>query len=197
MSRYALGFAIVPVCLFLSDPGPATLTFTPTYAPTESPTLTPTATPTPLRQTWLPLLLKSCCLTPPTATPTGTVTATAAPTMTATAMPADVRVAPGCSQWDAPGNDNDNLNEEYVCLENRGASAADMTGWHIRDAANYTYTFPAFTLAAGAPVRLHSGSGTDTATELYWGRGQAVWNNGGDTVYLYDAGWALVDQYTY
>jgi hypothetical protein len=108
-----------------------------------------------------------------------------------------VRIASECSQWDAPGNDNDNLNEEYVCFVNIGVSAADLTGWHVRDVANNAYTFPAFTLAVGASVRLRSGAGTDTATDLYWGRGQAVWNNGGDTVYLYDAGWGLVDEYSY
>ncbi len=46
-------------------------------------------------------------------------------------------------------------------------------------------------------MRLRSGAGTDTASDLYWGRGQAVWNNGGDTVYLYDAAWGLVDEHTY
>jgi competence protein ComEC len=29
---------------------------------------------------------------------------------------------------------------------------------------------------------LHTGSGTDTATDLYWDAGRPVWNNDGDTV---------------
>ena len=111
--------------------------------------------------------------------------------------PADVRVVGWCSQFDAPGNDNDNLNEEYVCFRNQGGSPADMSGWHVRDDADHTYTFPSFTLGLGATVKLHTGTGANTASDLYWGRSQAVWNNGGDTVYLYDSGWSLVDSYSY
>ena len=72
-----------------------------------------------------------------------------------------------------------------------------MTNWKVRDVANHTYTFPAFVLATGASVTLHSGSATNTATDLYWGSGSAIWNNDGDTVYLYDSGWNLVDSYSY
>jgi hypothetical protein len=72
-----------------------------------------------------------------------------------------------------------------------------MSGWHVEDAAHHAYTFPAFTLAAGAYVKLHTGSGTNTGTDLYWGSGSAIWNNGGDTVYLYNAAWQIVDTYTY
>jgi hypothetical protein len=38
------------------------------------------------------------------------------------------------------------------------------------------------TLAAGESITLHTGAGTDTQTDLYWDRGGAVWNNGGDMV---------------
>jgi len=166
---------------------------TPTVTPTATASGTPTATAT-RTATWTATATG-------TVTPAYTATATRTPTRTATATvtqgPANVRIAPECSQWDAPGNDNQNLNEEYVCFYNHGATAADMSGWHIKDAANNTYNFPTFTLAAGASVRVHTGSGTNTATDLYWGRGSAVWNNGGDTVYLYNAAWGLVDSYTY
>ncbi len=163
----------------------ATSTSTPTQTPTRTvvstntPTATPTATPT---QT-------------PTASPTAIPTATQTPTMPS--MP-NVRVAWWCTQVDAPGNDNYNLTEEYVCFENHGGAPANMTGWHVKDEYGHTYTFPMFTLPAGAHVRLRTGSGTDTATDLYWGRtGRAVWNNGGDTVYLYDDAWVLVDDHSY
>jgi len=72
-----------------------------------------------------------------------------------------------------------------------------MSGWHVQDEVDTTYTFPAFTLLARAHVRLHTGSGTNTATDLYWARGRAVWNNTGDTVYLYNSAWVLVDSYSY
>jgi competence protein ComEC len=62
-----------------------------------------------------------------------------------------------------------------------------MTGWTVEDEAGKTYTFPSgYTLTSGGEVRLHTGSGTDSSTDLYWNRGSAVWNNSGDTVSLYE-----------
>ncbi len=84
---------------------------------------------------------------------------------------------------DAEGNDNENLNDEYVVLENTGESTLDLSGWELVDEAGKTFEFPdGFTLAPGERVTIHSGSGTDSATDLYWGQETAVWNNGGDTV---------------
>jgi micrococcal nuclease len=72
-----------------------------------------------------------------------------------------------------------------------------MSGWYVKDVANHTYTFPTFALSAGARVKLHTGSGTNTSTDVYWGSGAAIWNNDHDTVYLYDSVGTLVDSYTY
>lgn len=84
---------------------------------------------------------------------------------------------------DAPGDDHENPNGEYVVFENAGTRPLDLSGWTVRDEAGHTYTFPAgFTLGPGERVTLHTGDGTDTATRLYWGVAGAVWNNDGDTV---------------
>ena len=97
-------------------------------------------------------------------------------------------------EYDPPGDD---LAGEYVLLRNDGGSAADLTGWTLRDQANTTYTFPAFTLAAGAEVKVWVKVGTNDAGNLYWGRGQSVWNNTGDTATLSDAAGAVVAQSQY
>jgi len=193
------------LCLLVAGAShPATVAVNDDPVPT---TATATITPTTIWTTVsLPLVLKPQAPATPTATltPTATPTATSTPTATPTATSATpvspiahVRIAPTCSQFNAPGNDHDNLNEEYVCFENQGVEPANMADAHVRDEADCTYDFPPFTLAAGGRVKLHTGWGTDTATDLYWGRSSAVWNNGGDTVYLYDADWNLVDEYSY
>lgn len=92
----------------------------------------------------------------------------------------------------------DTLNEEYVVFENTGDAALDLTGWRIEDAAAHGYQFPdGFSLDAGATVTLHTGSGTDSATDLYWGSGTYIWNNSGDTVYGFDDTGSQVLAYTY
>ncbi|WEL28721.1 MBL fold metallo-hydrolase [Haloferax volcanii] len=82
---------------------------------------------------------------------------------------------------DAAGDDADNLNDEYIVFENTGSDALDISGWTVADVAGRTYTFPPdTTLAAGETLSLHTGTGTDTSTDYYWGSGSAIWNNGGD-----------------
>jgi endonuclease YncB( thermonuclease family) len=118
--------------------------------------------------------------------------------MWAQAAPIAVALNATCSQFNPPGDDNQILTEEYICITNKGAAAVDMTGWWVRDKAGATYTFPVFSLAARASVRVRTGCGQNTLTDLYWCKdGSAVWNNGGDTAYLYNAQDALVDQLTY
>lgn len=98
---------------------------------------------------------------------------------------------------DAEGDDALNLNDEWVEVQNTGAVAVDMTGWGVRDeSSSHRFTFPAgFTLEAGALVRIHSGCGTDAATELFWcTSGSAIWNNDGDTAFVLDPSGNIVDR---
>ena len=100
--------------------------------------------------------------------------------------------------YDAEGNDNNNLNDEYVIFKNTGSISVNMTGWTVQDKANHLYRFSVFNLSANSIVTLYTGSGTDTNTNLYWGRtGQAIWTNKGDTLYLRDSDGILVTDYTY
>jgi micrococcal nuclease len=95
--------------------------------------------------------------------------------------------------YDAAGNDNENLNNEYVTLINDGTSQIDMTGWTMQDDANHTFYFPAFKLDPAKKVTIYTGTGKNTQNELYWNNtGTAIWNNGGDVLYLRNAKGELV-----
>jgi hypothetical protein len=100
---------------------------------------------------------------------------------------------------DAPGDDNDNLNEEFVQLRNGSSIAVDLTGWVLKDeSASHRYNFPAgFVLAANATVQIHTGCGIDTADSLFWCSNGAVWNNDGDTAFVQDQSGNIVHSQAY
>jgi micrococcal nuclease len=117
--------------------------------------------------------------------------------ISASAAPGEVIVDPDCSQFDAPGADQLNLNEEYVCFTNSSEHPVDMTGWYVHHKPDAWYTFSEFILDAGASVRLHSGAETDTTTDLYWRQNDSIWRDVHDTVYLHDADGELIDEYSW
>jgi len=99
--------------------------------------------------------------------------------------------------YNAEGNDWDNLNDEYVVFSNTCDFAISLTGWTVKDVATHTYKFPEFTLAPNSIVTLHTGSGTDNPNNLYWNSKSPIWNNDGDTLFLWDKEGKLVLDYTY
>jgi hypothetical protein len=72
-----------------------------------------------------------------------------------------------------------------------------LTNWRIRDADGHRYVFVTFRLGAGKYVRIHTGRGTNTAADRYWGRTRYVWNNATDTASLRNRLGYLVDKCHY
>ncbi|MFF3208412.1 lamin tail domain-containing protein [Streptomyces sp. NPDC002962] len=90
-------------------------------------------------------------------------------------------------QYDSPGRDtrsNRSLNSEWVELTNTTRNAVNLDGWTLRDESGHTYTFDHYRLAGRATVRIHTGEGRDTRTDLYQDRRAYVWNNDYDTATL-------------
>ncbi len=97
----------------------------------------------------------------------------------------------------ADGNDNYNLNDEYVTFGNKCSYSIDMSGWTVKDeTASHIYTLPSFIFHGRAAFTLYTGTGADTNSELYWGRTSgnyaSIWNNNGDTLFLRDSNGYLV-----
>lgn len=89
--------------------------------------------------------------------------------------------------YNAEGNDNINLNGEWVEIHNTGDQDIDMTGWKLLDESRHCFDFPyGFELKAGQSVKIFTGSGENTAFELYWGCSKPVWTNDGDCAFLVD-----------
>jgi len=127
----------------------------------------------------------------PTQTPTPKSTPSPSPTAPTGANPGILDV-----QFDAPGIEKDNLNGEWVKIKNIGNIPIDMSGWKLSDEQNHVYNFPnGFELSSGTIVKIHTGTGTNTQTELYWGEKSPIWNNDGDTATLKDKKGRIIDQY--
>jgi len=98
--------------------------------------------------------------------------------------------------FDSPGSDSGSttsLNAEWIRLKNHCATSKRLSGWRIKDKAGHTYTFGTFSLKPGYYVTVHTGKGTNTSTNRYWGSGWYIWNNTGDSAYLRNSAGTLID----
>lgn len=86
---------------------------------------------------------------------------------------------------------------EYIVIKNSGANAVDLTGWKIVSVlGNQSFTFPAFSLAAGAAVKVGD-SANNSGIDFHWLDGGGTWNNSkSDPAELYDSAGKLVDVYS-
>lgn len=83
---------------------------------------------------------------------------------------------------------------EWVRLRNTGAASVELTGWTLRGEGGAqgvtqarTFTFPAFHLAPGREVRVHTGPAAQDAENLSWATRAPVWSDVHEDVVLRDA----------
>jgi hypothetical protein len=104
-------------------------------------------------------------------------------------------------QYDPVGTDtrtNAHINLEYISIRNNTTRPLSLKGYRIRDAASHVYYFPpTFTLKARSTVLVHTGKGRNSANHLYWGSGNYIWNNEGDTARLQNSLNKVIDFCTY
>jgi len=78
-----------------------------------------------------------------------------------------------------------NLSAEQVVLVNVGG-VVDLVGWELVHPDGDAYHFPALRLHQTGQLTVHTGSGQDTVTDLFWERDLPVWQSG-HAVRLLDA----------
>ena len=109
------------------------------------------------------------------------------PTSAAEARPHRPNVQISDVQYDSPGRDdrsNRSLNREWVEITNTGRRSVNLDGWTLKDEDGRTYTFDHYRLEGRATVRIHTGHGRDTDSDLYQDRRHYVWDNRSDTATL-------------
>ena len=84
------------------------------------------------------------------------------------------------------------LNEEWIEIKNTEYSSQQLSGWKIwqktypSEKFSKAYEFGSFILGGYSLVKVHTGSGTNTQSDLYIGSGNFIWNNTGDEAHLDD-----------
>ncbi|MFF1278730.1 lamin tail domain-containing protein [Streptomyces marokkonensis] len=100
-------------------------------------------------------------------------------------------------QYDSPGRDdrsNRSLNREWVEITNHTRRAVNLDGWTLEDEDGRTYTFDDYRLRGRATVRIHTGIGRDSRTDLYQDRRHYVWDNRSDTATLRNDRGRFIDE---
>ncbi len=83
------------------------------------------------------------------------------------------------------------LAAEMVILTN-GERPVRLKDWTLSDAQGHVFTFPDLFLGAAGSVRVHTTTGQNSVTDLYWRQSAAVWVESGDVATLRDAGGMVV-----
>ena len=84
-----------------------------------------------------------------------------------------------------------NKYEEYVDITD--SCGTDFTGWNLKDESTKMYKFKK---DMGESFRLYSGKGSDTESNIYWGK-EKIWNDDHDEIFIRDSDGLLVYYYSY
>ncbi len=99
----------------------------------------------------------------------------------------------GRSSTTAPGRDNGanrSLNGGWVEVTNTSRRAVNLDGWTLSDSNSnsdgnrYRYRYDNLCLAGRSSVRVHTGVGNDTGTDVYQDRRSYIWSSRADTATL-------------
>lgn len=99
--------------------------------------------------------------------------------------------------YDAQGNDNKNLNGEYIVLFNDSDMDFEIGRWNIKDSARNSYIFANYLFESKKRILLFTGNGKDEEGKFFWNSTSPIWNNDHDTLYLRDADGMLIGIYDY
>jgi len=138
------------------------------------------------------LLIPVSPLTPtPTLVPIPTSTRSPLPTLpvSGTAATALGEYFVTIREIQSPGS----ASAEQVILTNLSGQV-NLAGWTMTDGEGNKFTFPNLTLLSNSEVTVHTGKGTNTPADLYWGQTDALWSKG-KVAYLRDPTGKLIATY--
>lgn len=86
----------------------------------------------------------------------------------------------------------DEIQEKVILINN--CNKINISSWVLKDESTKHYTFKELEFKE---IMLHSNSGKNNATDLFWNSPTSIWNNDRDTLYLFDNQGNLVHYNSY
>ncbi|MBK7917421.1 MAG: LysM peptidoglycan-binding domain-containing protein [Chloroflexi bacterium] len=131
------------------------------------------------------------------ATPTAVPTNTPLPGVPPTPIPTEAAAAQGeaiLQIGDVIGAGS--ITDEAVQIINSGTRQINLLGWTLSDESGFVYRFAQVTLfGEGAGILIHTETGNNSPTDLFWGLESPVWESG-ETVTLTDDAGSIRDTFT-
>ncbi|WP_426405342.1 lamin tail domain-containing protein [Streptomyces sp. R-07] len=78
-------------------------------------------------------------------------------------------------------------------MTNNSRHSVELDGWTLKDEDGYRYRFNDVRLAGCSTIRIRTGEGRDTRTDLYQDCRDYIWDNHSDTAILRDDHGRTVD----
>jgi hypothetical protein len=100
----------------------------------------------------------------------------------------------------APGDDRENLNGEYIRLANISIKPEDLRGYRLENNAGEYFVFPRVILPVGRTISVHTGRGSSLTRArsgqqvFFLNRSRPMWTNTGDRAILKDVQGKIVDE---
>lgn len=110
-------------------------------------------------------------------------------------QPPDLRIDVAASRFNPAGPDDPR--DEYVCLVNDGDDSVSLTGWLLRNSHGDVTAVPSYRLGARQGVRVHPGTGDNSAADLFGTRDSPQWSNSGGSVTVVDDDGRVIDSRAY
>ncbi|MFI1102140.1 lamin tail domain-containing protein [Streptomyces melanogenes] len=102
----------------------------------------------------------------------------------------------GKVQYNSPGRDdhsNRSLNNEWVEVMNTGRHAVNLRGFTLTASDGARYRFHTLRLEGHSAVKVHTGVGRDSGSDVYQDRHNYVWDNHRDTATLRNDNGRILD----
>jgi len=97
----------------------------------------------------------------------------------------------GQFHYNAKGEDDKNLADEFFVVRNSCERAISASRWSARNTFN-SFAIPNFELGAGSEIRVTTGSGENSDREIFLSSKRPIWTNKGDVLYLKDGDGSII-----